>query len=110
MSENQVIIVSNRLPLSMTVKFGSLKVGRSSGGLVTALQPILKSRGGTWIGNGGTREDKRMARALEEEARRSGFDCVPVFVTEQEDRNFYEGFSNQVLWPLFHDFIGECRF
>ncbi len=110
MSDGQVIIVSNRLPLSTTLEFGSLKVKRSSGGLVTALQPILKEQGGTWIGNGGTHEDKKMVRALEDEAQRSGFNCIPVFVTEQEDHNFYEGFSNQVLWPLFHDFIGECRF
>lgn len=110
MREGQVVIVSNRLPLSMTVEFGTLKVKRSSGGLVTALQPILKDQGGIWIGNAGTHEDKKMVKALEDEARRNGFECVPVFVSEQEDRNFYEGFSNQVLWPLFHDFIGECRF
>lgn len=110
MSKGEVIIVSNRLPLSMEVDFGALKVTRSSGGLVTALQPVLKEQGGTWIGNAGTHEDPEMVRALEEEARRNGFECVPVFVSEQEDHNFYEGFSNQVLWPLFHDFIGECRF
>ncbi len=110
MSKEQVVIVSNRLPLSMTVEFGTLKVKRSSGGLVTALQPILKNQGGVWIGNAGMHEDKKMVRALEDEAWRNGFDCVPVFVTKEEDRNYYEGFSNQVLWPLFHDFIGECRF
>ncbi|MGC8549368.1 MAG: alpha,alpha-trehalose-phosphate synthase (UDP-forming) [Acidobacteriaceae bacterium] len=110
MSKDQVVIVSNRLPLSMTVEFGTLKVKRSSGGLVTALQPILKDQGGVWIGNAGTHEDKKMVKALEDEARRNGFECVPVFVTEEEDHNYYEGFSNQVLWPLFHDFIGECRF
>lgn len=110
MSAGQIIIVSNRLPISMTLEFGALKVKRSSGGLVTALRPILKEHGGTWIGNAGTHEDKKMVKALEEESRRTGFDCAPVFVTEEEDHNFYEGFSNQVLWPLFHDFIGECRF
>lgn len=110
MSESQVVIVSNRLPLSMTVDFGSLKVTRSSGGLVTALRPVLRDRGGVWVGNAGTHEDPKMVKALEEESRREGFDCVPVFVSEEEDHNFYEGFSNQVLWPLFHDFIGECRF
>lgn len=110
MSTGQVIIVSNRLPFSMTLEFGTLKVTRSSGGLVTALQPILKDLGGTWIGNAGPHEDKKMVRALEEEARLNGFECVPVFVSEEEDHNFYEGFSNQILWPLFHDFIGECRF
>ena len=110
MSAGQIIIVSNRLPLSMTLEFGAFKVRRSSGGLVTALRPILKEHGGTWIGNAGTHDDKKMVKALEEESRRTGFDCAPVFVTEEEDHNYYEGFSNQVLWPLFHDFIGECRF
>ncbi|ACO33164.1 MULTISPECIES: trehalose-6-phosphate synthase [Acidobacterium] len=110
MKEREVVIVSNRLPLSIKHDQGVAKARRSSGGLVTALLPILRDKGGVWIGNAGTHEDEHATELLQQEARNEGFACVPIYVTEQEDRNFYEGFSNQVLWPLFHDFIGECRF
>jgi trehalose 6-phosphate synthase/phosphatase len=107
---SEVIVISNRLPLSVVQENGVARVTRSSGGLVTALEPILREQGGTWIGNGGTNGDPAITRMLEAEGRKAGFECRPVYVSEEEERNFYEGFSNQVLWPLFHDFIGECRF
>lgn len=110
MIKREVVIISNRLPISIQHENGSATVKRSSGGLVTALEPILRENGGTWIGNAGTHEDEKVTEMLEQAGEKEHFRCMPVYVSEQEERGFYEGFSNQVLWPLFHDFIGECRF
>lgn len=113
MSENRrLIVVSNRLPvvLERTRDGWDLKPG--SGGLVTALAPVLSHRGGLWIGwpglavePGGAWED-----LLEEGFREQGYDLVPVVLTEEEVEGFYYGFANSVVWPLFHDQTASCNF
>lgn len=110
MKSSQLIVVSNRLPLTVVEEQGEQRIRPSSGGLVTALHPILRDQGGTWVGNAGTEEDPKLTELLKEAARQDDFEVVPLYVSEEEEENYYEGFSNQVLWPLFHDFIGECRF
>lgn len=110
MSCSQLMIVSNRLPLTVVDDQGEKRVRPSSGGLVTALHPILRDKGGIWVGNAGTTEDPNLTQLLKQAAAQDGFEAAPLYLTEEEEENFYEGFSNQVLWPLFHDFIGECHF
>ena len=47
---------------------------------------------------------------LAEGYRERGYDLVPVLLSEEEVKGFYEGFSNAILWPLFHDLLGQCDF
>ncbi len=88
----------------------SLKPG--SGGLVSALAPVLSHRGGLWIGWPGLPLDQRgeWETVLSEGYRERGYDLVPVLLSEDEVKGFYEGFSNAILWPLFHDFAARCDF
>jgi trehalose 6-phosphate synthase len=83
-----------------------------SGGLVTALVPVLKNRGGIWIGwTGNVEEEGILTRSLfEKEKKKIGFTLKPVNLNQHEKDNYYKGFANEVLWPLFHDFVAHCHF
>jgi len=117
----QLVVVSNRLPLSFKQYKGELKAVPSSGGLVSALVPILKDHGGTWIGSpgiaglgddGGTSRlsDEAGIQKLLDDSHDDAYRYLPVHLTEEEQTNFYEGFSNEIIWPLFHDLQSRCRF
>ncbi|MGB5985911.1 MAG: trehalose-6-phosphate synthase [Desulfobacterales bacterium] len=112
-SAHRLVIVSNRLPIVLNqTPEGFWRVAPGSGGLVTAMAPILKDRGGLWIGWPGSTESEGMDfDALLAEATDGGgytFKAVPLSRAEVED--YYYGFSNEVLWPLFHDLQTRCNF
>ena len=100
-----LVVVSNRLP----VTFGSDgSLGLSSGGLVTAMTPVLKRRGGTWLGWSGTEAD--VGRQLNRFSQNNPYQLQNVPLSQEEVQQYYYGFSNQVLWPLFHGLPEKCRF
>lgn len=111
-SKYRLIIVSNRLPVVLSKKEGEWHAVPGSGGLVTALAPVLKDRGGLWIGWSGTEEidEKGVNEALEDATRESGFTLKPVMLSSKEIEKFYFGFSNEIIWPQFHDLLGRCNF
>src|SRR5437868_2367418 len=100
-SSRRLIVVSNRLPyvLSRDAK-NRWKIVPGSGGLVTALVPILRQRGGTWLGWPGTAADSGLDEVLADVSAGCGYALKPVHLTADEVENFYEGFSNAVVWPL----------
>src|SRR6266516_2002585 len=107
---NRLILVSNRLPFALE-RTGTDEwiVTLSAGGLVSALAPVLRGRGGTWIGWPGVAGD--IPNALFAEATRdAGYEVVPVALSEPERDEFYYGYSNEVIWPLFHDLQNFCHF
>lgn len=108
----RLIVVSNRLPFSFRRdKSGKWRAEPSGGGLVTALLPVLRHRGGIWIGwPGGTDDVPNMGADLSLAGEDTGFTLQAVALTAEEVRNFYEGFSNEVIWPLFHDLQLLCNF
>jgi len=112
-SNGRLIIVSNRLPVVIEDHEGVLKTTAGSGGLITALVPVLKNRGGLWIGWPGhvDKKDEQKAEALLKKGAVSvGYHLQPVFLSPEEIKLYYEGFSNEVIWPLFHDLQSECHF
>jgi len=108
----KIVFVSNRLPLVIEQNENHWSVHPSSGGLVTALVPLLKRWGGTWIGWPGTSsvEAGELRRMLEEFGRREGYNVAPVPLTDEDYKYFYQGFCNEVIWPLFHDLQSLCNF
>jgi trehalose 6-phosphate synthase len=108
--ERRIVIVSNRLPITIRRDGLSYHIRPSSGGLVTALQPLLRESTGVWIGWTGTDELPEIERLLEEYPRQNNFALVPIYMTTEERQRFYFGFSNEVLWPLFHDLQSRCNF
>lgn len=109
---NRLIVVSNRLPLVFKKNGeGHWHAETGSGGLVSALVPVLRNRGGTWIGWPGTAEgDGDLDEALAEASRKAGYSLRPVSLTAADVRDFYLGFSNEIIWPLFHDLPSLCNF
>jgi trehalose 6-phosphate synthase/phosphatase len=107
-SSRRVIIVSNRLPLTLASKEGRLIVRSSVGGLATGLRAPHERAGGLWIGWPGRQlatlspQDREVV-----DKRFSELRVLPVSLTEQEVEVFYERIANAVLWPLFHDRIDQ---
>lgn len=87
-------------------------MGKGAGGLVTAMAPVLKNRNGTWIGwPGFVQETDNVDKVLPAiESAITGYCVQPVMLGYDELKNYYEGFSNSILWPLFHGFAYKCRF
>ncbi|MDM7488351.1 trehalose-6-phosphate synthase [Rhodococcus sp. GXMU-t2271] len=94
------VVVANRLPVDLErLADGSTRWKRSPGGLVTALEPILRSNRGAWVGWAGV-ADAELDPIVED-----GLELYPVPLSAQEIADYYEGFSNATLWPLYHDVI-----
>jgi trehalose 6-phosphate synthase len=109
----RLVIVSNRLPVVLTeTDDQQWRVEPGDGGLVNALAPVLRDRGGVWVGwPGAIAEDGIDVESLLAEATRdSGYTLVPVALTASEHDRFYLGFANEIIWPLFHDLQSRCTF
>src|SRR6266705_4219855 len=108
---NRLIVVSNRLPLTLRKADGHWTTERSSGGLASAMNPILRRNGGDWIGwagaSGGEDQGERRS-VLEDWAQKE--QCFAVELPEEIATGFYEGYSNQTLWPVFHNFPSQLKF
>src|SRR4051812_33649398 len=103
-----LVIVANRLPVDQVVNpDGSVEWRRSPGGLVTAIEPVMRENDGAWIGwSGGTDDDGQDVEPFVDD----GLALVPVPMSAQEVEEFYEGFSNSTLWPLYHDVVAKPEF
>ncbi|GGF21665.1 bifunctional alpha,alpha-trehalose-phosphate synthase (UDP-forming)/trehalose-phosphatase [Hymenobacter cavernae] len=100
---SRTIIVSNRLPTKAHRTDNGLEFTPSEGGLATGLGSIYRADGNVWIGWPGLvvedpDEQQHVIGQLHEDS------MSPVFLTDAEIRDFYEGFSNETLWPTFHYF------
>jgi trehalose 6-phosphate synthase len=74
------------------------------------MAPVLRDRGGLWIGWPGISEKVDFDTVLGGASLTTGYDLIPVEMDEEEVTNYYEGFSNQIIWPLFHDMQSHCTF
>jgi trehalose 6-phosphate synthase/phosphatase len=100
---SRVLIVSNRLPVTVERgDGGGFTVVRSAGGLATGLSGTHGGADSVWIGYPGELRGLRKAEVRELNARFAEQRLVPVTVSAEEIRKYYEGYSNGVLWPMFH--------
>jgi trehalose 6-phosphate synthase len=99
------VVVANRLPVDrIELPDGTADWRPSPGGLVTAFEPIMHKRHGAWVGwHGGADEEL-------EPFENDGLTLVPVPLSSSEVAEYYEGFSNATLWPLYHDAIATPQF
>jgi trehalose 6-phosphate synthase/phosphatase len=103
---SRLVLVSNRLPVTVRPSPSGLDVQRSVGGLATALRQPHERTGGLWVGWPGPTGDLDDAVRDELERRLAGLGTVPVHLTAEEVALYYGAFSNGVLWPLFHYVTG----
>ena len=107
---NRLIVVSNRLPFALDSAGEDLwTVTPATGGLVSAVEPVLRYRGGTWIGWPGI-AGEIPKKPMSDATRDAGYRVVAVALSETERNEFYYGYSNEVIWPLFHDLQNFCNF
>ena len=100
-----MVVVANRLPFDMEkLPDGTTRARQAPGGLVTALAPILSRRSGAWIGWPGSPD------ITLEPTTTDGLSLHPVTLPAEEVDHYYEGFSNETLWPLYHDAVVESNF
>lgn len=100
---SQTIIVSNRLPVSIKKGENGLEVFPSAGGLATALSSYARRRGNLWIGWPGiVSDDLTEAEKTEIVRKLAAYNCSPVFLSQSQLDDFYNGYSNSVLWPFLH--------
>jgi trehalose 6-phosphate synthase len=98
--DSDFVVVANRLPVDLErLPDGTTTWKRSPGGLVTALEPLLRRRRGAWVGWPGAVDGD------EEPIVQEGLRLQPVRLSAEDVAEYYEGFSNATLWPLYHDVI-----
>jgi trehalose 6-phosphate synthase/phosphatase len=102
----RLLIVSNRLPVSIERRKGALHFQPSVGGLATGLGSFYRSYDSIWVGWPGITVNKKEGNEKEvlEQRLLSEFHCQPVFLSSADVENYYHGFCNKTLWPLFHYF------
>ncbi len=105
----KTIIVSNRLPVKIIHEDDSFYYMPSEGGLATGLSSIYKEGNNLWVGWPGQNikkeaEQEQIKKDLKSE------NMIPVFLTQKLIENFYEGFSNDTIWPIFHYFLQYANF
>lgn len=100
-----LVVAANRLPVDRVVSDdGTVEWRRSPGGLVTAMESVMKRREGAWVGWAGEAGD------APEPFVQDGMYLRPVPLSEKEVAQYYEGFSNDTLWPIYHDVIVPASF
>jgi len=97
---NRIVVVANRLPLRRIDEAWET----SPGGLVSAVAPFLQERGGSWVGWTGAPDDAPAPFVHD------GIEQRPVLLSQSDIDDFYLGFSNGTIWPLYHDAIRPPEF
>jgi trehalose 6-phosphate synthase/phosphatase len=113
LNDKRLLIVSNRVPYTINKVEGKIVYKKTVGGLVTAIDPLLKKIGGLWIGWSGASEPNKEISdriRIEEKSSPDGYELKLVKLNENEIKDYYRGFSNRTIWPLFHGFLFQSYF
>lgn len=106
----KLVVASNRLPVRISRTRSEIKIEQGSGGLVTAISPVLQRTGGVWVGWDGDPKGDASHDAIRNAGKRFGYGLLPISLREKLVKDYYWGFSNETLWPLFHDLLDRARF
>src|SRR5689334_14910580 len=98
----RLIIVSNRLPVTIKSERGEVAIVPSAGGLATGMRALHEQADSVWIGWPGEVSRFDAGARAQIDRRLAELRAIPIYLTQAETTRFYEGFSNGVLWPLFH--------
>lgn len=107
---SRVLIVSNRLPVTVSRREGAFEVHHSSGGLATGLRGPHQRGNGWWLGWPGISDELSEADRRELAGLLAPHRLAPLFLTPAELSRYYDGFSNGFIWPVFHYLTGEVPY
>ncbi|MCP3139090.1 bifunctional alpha,alpha-trehalose-phosphate synthase (UDP-forming)/trehalose-phosphatase [Pyxidicoccus xibeiensis] len=99
---SRLLLVSNRLPVTVKGEKDSVSVVRSAGGLATGLSRPHERSGGLWLGWPGDVSRLSDTQRAKVESQLADLRCVPLYLSASELSRYYEGYANRVLWPLCH--------
>ncbi|MBX7221208.1 MAG: bifunctional alpha,alpha-trehalose-phosphate synthase (UDP-forming)/trehalose-phosphatase [Blastocatellia bacterium] len=99
---SRLLIVSNRLPITVSYSGTAIEIQKSAGGLASGLKKPHETSDSLWFGWPGDVSAVPRRQRAELETTLQELRTIPIFLSHQEINQFYEGFSNGVLWPLFH--------
>ena len=102
-TSGRLLIVSNRLPMTMRVQGGTVRVERSSGGLATGLRGVHEESGGIWIGWPGLSVEQAGGLWPEMQRQLAASGAAGIPLSRHELAGFYSRYSNGALWPVLHD-------
>jgi len=105
LKDSRVIVVSNREPYEHRHHGGTIECSVPASGLVTALEPVLRASGGTWIAQATGDADRETVDEHDRVRVPPGnpqYSLRRVWLTPEEEEGFYSGFANEGLWPLCH--------
>lgn len=102
----KLILVSHRLPITISRQSGGFKYNQSVGGLATGLSAFSRIYESIWIGYCGIPTDEMSSTERGEIKTKltDDFNCRPVFLDNNDIKMYYNGYSNNTIWPLFHYF------
>ncbi|GAB5548311.1 MAG: trehalose-6-phosphate synthase [Sandaracinaceae bacterium] len=101
----KLVVVSNRGPYRTETRGGRRRLVRAAGGLVAALDPVLRERGGLWV----SAQETDHPQVVQLESDQLPYDLASVKLRRRVQEDFYEGISNAVLWPLLHSMPPTVR-
>jgi alpha,alpha-trehalose-phosphate synthase [UDP-forming] len=105
------LVVSNRLPYRIEVVGDQVRLERGLGGLVTALDPVLRRTGGVWFGWSGSYSPVPEHIQVDQHfTGPSAYQLNALELTEEQVSRYYLGYANRGIWPLFHYFQEHCEF
>ena len=103
---NKLIIVSNRLPITLNTSSGKMKVETSVGGLATGISSLKVKNEKIWIGWPGMDFTKSKKKEIDDlNSILNKQNLYPVLLSDIEIEEYYHGFANETIWPLFHYFV-----
>ncbi|KAK4235819.1 glycosyltransferase [Achaetomium macrosporum] len=109
-ASGRLLLISNRLPITIKrTEDGQYSFSMSSGGLVTGLSGLSKTTRFQWYGWPGQEVPETEAGPMREQLKEK-YNAIPVFIDNELADRHYNGFSNSILWPLFHYHPGEITF
>ncbi|MGE5629060.1 MAG: bifunctional alpha,alpha-trehalose-phosphate synthase (UDP-forming)/trehalose-phosphatase [Solirubrobacterales bacterium] len=108
----KIIIISNRLPITVNNGEAGIEYKESIGGLSTGLKSYHKKADSLWVGWPGITNEEINSQEQEniEDVLKQHYKCIPVFLSEDEIDQYYLGFSNKTIWPLFHYFASKTEY
>ncbi|MCM3781417.1 bifunctional alpha,alpha-trehalose-phosphate synthase (UDP-forming)/trehalose-phosphatase [Neobacillus mesonae] len=109
---SKLIFVSNRLPVTVKKNESELVYNKSIGGLATGLKSYHEQGNSVWAGWPGIAEDKlsEVEKQSMNTELQSNYNCLPILLSETDIEEYYHGFCNETVWPLFHYFTSHTEY
>lgn len=109
---SKIIFVSNRLPVTVAKNDGGIEYQKSIGGLATGLKSYHDQVDSLWIGWSGISEEEvnEKEREVIKKELLKNYKCIPVVLDNMLIEQYYDGFCNKTIWPLFHYFTNKTEY